>query len=91
MRLIVDNPLRQNRMIRAAEALELGLVDRVLEPVEFLDESIELLLRHVEAGDGKRARDADLSDMSEEVVRKARARSTTSCTGRRRRRTARST
>ena len=32
VRLIVDNPLRQNRLIRAAEALELGLVDHVLEP-----------------------------------------------------------
>jgi 3-hydroxyacyl-CoA dehydrogenase/enoyl-CoA hydratase/carnithine racemase len=71
--LIVDNPLKQNRMIRAADALELGLVDHVLEPVEFLDESIELLLRRIEAGDGKRALDADLSDVPE-VVRKARAR-----------------
>ena len=73
VRLIVDNPLRQNRLIRAAEALELGLVDHVLEPVEFLDESLELLLRRIEAGDGKREPAADLSDASE-VVRKARAR-----------------
>jgi len=73
VRLIVDNPLRQNRMLRAAEALELGLVDHLLEPVELLDESIELLLRRVEAGEGKREPAADLSDVSE-VVRKARAR-----------------
>jgi 3-hydroxyacyl-CoA dehydrogenase/enoyl-CoA hydratase/carnithine racemase len=73
VKLIVDNPLAQNRMLRAPEALELGLVDHVLEPVEFLDESIELLLRRVEAGDGKRVLDADLSDVAE-VVRKARAR-----------------
>jgi 3-hydroxyacyl-CoA dehydrogenase len=73
VKLIVDNPLRQNRMIRAPEALELGLVDHMLDPVEFLDESIELLLQRVEAGDGKRELDADLSDVSE-VVRKARAR-----------------
>ena len=73
VQLIVDNPLKQNRMIRAAEAHELGLVDHVLEPVEFLDESIELLLRRIEAGGGKRALDADLSDVSD-VVRKARAR-----------------
>jgi 3-hydroxyacyl-CoA dehydrogenase/enoyl-CoA hydratase/carnithine racemase len=72
-RLIVDNPLAQNRMLRAPEALELGLVDHVLEPVEFLDESIELLLRRVEAGDGKRVLDADLSDAAD-VVRRARAR-----------------
>jgi 3-hydroxyacyl-CoA dehydrogenase/enoyl-CoA hydratase/carnithine racemase len=73
VKLIVDNPLKQNRMIGAAEALELGLVDRVLEPVEFLDESIELLLRRVESGEAKRALDADLSDVAD-VVRKARAR-----------------
>jgi len=73
VRLIVDNPLKQNRLIRAAEALELGLVDHVLEPVEFLDESIQLLLRRIEAGEGKRQPAADLSDATE-VVRKARAR-----------------
>ena len=73
VKLIVDNPLAQNRMLSAPDALELGLVDHVLEPVEFLDESIELLLQHVESGDGKRRLDADLSDAAE-VVRKARAR-----------------
>ncbi len=73
VRLIVDNPLRQNRLIRAADALELGLADHVLEPVEFLDDSIELLLRRIEAGEGKPEPAADLSDVSE-VVRKARAR-----------------
>jgi len=73
VRLIVDNPLKQNRLIRAAEALELGLADHVLEPVEFLDESIQLLLRRIEVGDGRREPAADLSDAAE-VVRKARAR-----------------
>lgn len=73
VRLIVENPLRQNRLIRAADALELGLADHVLEPVEFLDESIELLLRRIETGEGKREPAADLSDVSE-VVRKARTR-----------------
>jgi len=73
VRLIVDNPLKQNRLIRAVEALELGLVDHVLEPVEFLDESIQLLLRRIEVGDGRREPAADLSDAAE-VVRKARAR-----------------
>ena len=73
VRLIVDNPLKQNRLIRAADALELGLVDHELDPVEFLDESIELLLRRIEAGEGKREPAADLSDVSE-IVRKARAR-----------------
>jgi len=73
VRLIVDNALKQNRLIRAVEALELGLVDHVLEPVEFLDESIQLLLRRIQVGDGRREPAADLSDAAE-VVRKARAR-----------------
>ena len=40
VKLIVTNPLRQNRLLGAAEAHELGLVDELFEPAEFLDESI---------------------------------------------------
>ncbi len=39
-KLIVANPLRQNKLIGAAEAFELGLADRLLAPVEFVDESL---------------------------------------------------
>ncbi len=73
VKLVVENPLKQNRLISAAEALELGLVDHVLDPVEFLDDSLELLLRRIEEGPGKRTLEADVGDVSE-VVRKARAR-----------------
>jgi 3-hydroxyacyl-CoA dehydrogenase/enoyl-CoA hydratase/carnithine racemase len=38
--LIVTNPLRQNRLLKAKDALELCLADRLLEPVELVDESI---------------------------------------------------
>jgi 3-hydroxyacyl-CoA dehydrogenase/enoyl-CoA hydratase/carnithine racemase len=37
---VVANPLRQNRMLTGTQAHELGLADRLLEPAEFLDESI---------------------------------------------------
>src|SRR5262249_32247082 len=40
IRFIVANPLRQNRMLDAARAFELGFADRLLEPVEFVDSSI---------------------------------------------------
>jgi 3-hydroxyacyl-CoA dehydrogenase/enoyl-CoA hydratase/carnithine racemase len=40
VKVIVSNPLRQNRMLTAAEAHELGIADRLLEPAEFVDESI---------------------------------------------------
>jgi 3-hydroxyacyl-CoA dehydrogenase/enoyl-CoA hydratase/carnithine racemase len=47
--LVVANSMRQNRMIDGARAFELGLADRLLEPVEFLDESLAFareLARH---------------------------------------------
>jgi 3-hydroxyacyl-CoA dehydrogenase/enoyl-CoA hydratase/carnithine racemase len=45
LRFIVANPLRQNRMLTGAEAHSLGLVDEVLEPAEFLDDSVALLVQ----------------------------------------------
>ena len=50
-----------------------GFADALLEPVEFLDESIAFLLDKVEEGAGKRRPAADLSDVAE-VCRKARSR-----------------
>jgi 3-hydroxyacyl-CoA dehydrogenase/enoyl-CoA hydratase/carnithine racemase len=73
VRFIVENPLRQNRMLTGAQAFETGFADALLEPVEFLDESLELLVKAIEKGGGKREPDADLSDTAE-VCRKARSR-----------------
>jgi 3-hydroxyacyl-CoA dehydrogenase/enoyl-CoA hydratase/carnithine racemase len=70
---IVENPLRQNRMLRGQQAYERGFVDALFEPVEFLDESLALLLERIEEGAGKVRPEADLSDVAE-VTRKARAR-----------------
>jgi 3-hydroxyacyl-CoA dehydrogenase/enoyl-CoA hydratase/carnithine racemase len=66
VKVVVSNPLRQNRMLDAQKALELGLVDALLEDVEFLDESIAYLRK----APAKRA-EADLSD-APDVVRRAR-------------------
>ncbi len=73
VRFIVENPLRQNRMLTGPQAFEAGYADDVLAPVEFLDQSLALLVRRIEEGDGKRQPAADLSDVAE-VCRKARAR-----------------
>jgi 3-hydroxyacyl-CoA dehydrogenase/enoyl-CoA hydratase/carnithine racemase len=73
VRFVVENPLRQNRMLTGPQAFEAGFADALLQPVEFLDESLEYLLRAIEDGGGKRAPDADLGDIPE-VCRKARAR-----------------
>jgi 3-hydroxyacyl-CoA dehydrogenase/enoyl-CoA hydratase/carnithine racemase len=71
VKFIVENPLRQNRMLNAQQAFEAGFADALLEPVEFLDESLAFLLDRIESG--KRRPNADLSDVAE-VVRKARSR-----------------
>jgi 3-hydroxyacyl-CoA dehydrogenase/enoyl-CoA hydratase/carnithine racemase len=73
VKFVVENPLRQNRMLDAQRALEAGFADALLEPVEFLDESLAYLLGKIEEGAGKRRPNADLSDAAE-VCRKARAR-----------------
>jgi 3-hydroxyacyl-CoA dehydrogenase/enoyl-CoA hydratase/carnithine racemase len=70
---IVENPLRQNRMLDARRAVEAGFADALLQPVEFLDESLAFLLDRIEEGAGKRRPSADLSDVAE-VCRKARSR-----------------
>ena len=73
VRLVVENPLRQNRTVGAREALELGLVDAVFPPDELLERSLELLLGRIDEGAGKRRPDADLAEMAD-VVRRARSR-----------------
>ena len=70
---IVENPLRQNRMLDARRALDTGFADVLFEPVEFLDESLAFLVDKVDEGTGKRRPATDLSDVAE-VCRKARAR-----------------
>jgi 3-hydroxyacyl-CoA dehydrogenase/enoyl-CoA hydratase/carnithine racemase len=68
-KVIVLNPLRQNKLLTAPEAVELGIADKLLDPVEFVDESLAYArsLAKVE-------REApDWSDL-ETVVRKTRAR-----------------
>jgi 3-hydroxyacyl-CoA dehydrogenase/enoyl-CoA hydratase/carnithine racemase len=73
VRFIVENPLRQNRMLNAQQAFDAGYADALFEPVEFLDDSLGFLLDKIEEGAGKRRPAADLSDAAE-VCRKARSR-----------------
>ncbi len=70
VKFIVTNAMRQNKMLTGPEAFELGFADALLEPVEFLDESLAFLIAHIEAGAPARE-PADLSDTAE-VIRKAR-------------------
>jgi 3-hydroxyacyl-CoA dehydrogenase/enoyl-CoA hydratase/carnithine racemase len=72
VKFIVANPMRQNRVLSGPEAFELGFADRLLEPAEFLDESLafarELVASH--SRHGARHREESVA----EVIRKARAR-----------------
>jgi 3-hydroxyacyl-CoA dehydrogenase/enoyl-CoA hydratase/carnithine racemase len=72
VKLIVLNPLRQNRLVTAQEAFELGLADRLLEPAEFVDESLAHAVELAEAGAPGRP-EPDWSD-AESIFRKARSR-----------------
>jgi 3-hydroxyacyl-CoA dehydrogenase/enoyl-CoA hydratase/carnithine racemase len=40
LKLIIENPLSQNKMLRGPEAFALGLADVLLEPADFLEESL---------------------------------------------------
>lgn len=71
VRLVVSNPLRQNRLLTGPQAFEAGFADALLEPVEFLDESLAFLVDAVERGPTPRV-DAGLADAAD-VCRRARA------------------
>jgi len=72
VKLIVSNPLRQNKLSSAPEAVEPGFADRLLEPVEFVDESLAYAVELVEAGGIERA-EPDWSQL-DTILRKARSR-----------------
>ena len=72
VKFVVENPLRQNRMLTGPQAFETGFADALLHPVEFLDESIAWLLEAIAEQRFPREQ-ADLADAAE-VCRKARSR-----------------
>jgi 3-hydroxyacyl-CoA dehydrogenase/enoyl-CoA hydratase/carnithine racemase len=40
LKLIIENPLSQNKMLRGPEAFQLGVADAMFEPADFLEESL---------------------------------------------------
>jgi 3-hydroxyacyl-CoA dehydrogenase/enoyl-CoA hydratase/carnithine racemase len=40
LKVVIENPLKQNRMLKAAEVLELGIADALFPSVNFLEDSI---------------------------------------------------
>ncbi|MFI7614888.1 3-hydroxyacyl-CoA dehydrogenase NAD-binding domain-containing protein [Nonomuraea terrae] len=45
IKLIIENPLAQNRMIKGAQAYDLGIADAMFEPADFLEESLRWAAR----------------------------------------------
>ncbi|WP_214320190.1 3-hydroxyacyl-CoA dehydrogenase NAD-binding domain-containing protein [Nonomuraea sediminis] len=45
IKLIVENPLSQNRMIKGTQAFEYGVADAIFEPADFLEESLRWAAR----------------------------------------------
>jgi 3-hydroxyacyl-CoA dehydrogenase/enoyl-CoA hydratase/carnithine racemase len=69
VKVVVQNPMRQNKMLTGPEAVEAGLADKLLEAVEFLDDSIAYALELVERPLERTP--PDTSEMAE-VLRRAR-------------------
>jgi 3-hydroxyacyl-CoA dehydrogenase/enoyl-CoA hydratase/carnithine racemase len=69
VKVIISNPLRQNRLLTSTQVAELGAADRLLEPAEFVDESVvfarELAARPLERDE------PDWTDV-ETILRRAR-------------------
>jgi 3-hydroxyacyl-CoA dehydrogenase/enoyl-CoA hydratase/carnithine racemase len=61
IKVIVDNPLNQNRMLRAEQAAKLGIVDVLLSDADFLAESLRWAVRVV-TGEVTVARDSHATD-----------------------------
>jgi 3-hydroxyacyl-CoA dehydrogenase/enoyl-CoA hydratase/carnithine racemase len=72
-KVIVLNPLRQNKLLTAPEAFELGIADRLLEPVEFVDESLAIARDLASNSLLQGRKEPDWSDVLT-VLRKARSR-----------------
>ena len=51
LKVIVENPLSQNRMLRGAQAYSLGIADAMFEPADFLAESLRWAARVLTGGE----------------------------------------
>jgi 3-hydroxyacyl-CoA dehydrogenase/enoyl-CoA hydratase/carnithine racemase len=72
VRVIIDNPLNQNRMLRADQAAKLGLVDVLLSDADFLAESLRWAAQVV-TGEVTVRRESHATDDWNHVVEVSRA------------------
>jgi len=78
IQFVVENPMRQNRMLEGRRAHELGFADRLLEPAEFVDESLafatELARKSAESATEPQAGKTPQEEPVADTLRKARTR-----------------
>ncbi|MGH3440813.1 MAG: 3-hydroxyacyl-CoA dehydrogenase NAD-binding domain-containing protein [Nitriliruptorales bacterium] len=65
LKVVVHNALDNNRQLNAEQALELGFADELLDPVEFVDDSLAILEQLVTGGREIPARIPDHGDLEE--------------------------
>ncbi|MFI0487181.1 3-hydroxyacyl-CoA dehydrogenase NAD-binding domain-containing protein [Actinomadura sp. 9N215] len=67
LKVVIENPLSQNRMLKGPQAYELGIADAIFEPADFLEESLawtarvlngEIIVRRAEIDKGRAWDDA---------------------------------
>src|SRR5215475_9966024 len=67
-KVIVENPLMQNKMLRPAEARELGMFDAIFEPADFLERSLAWAAGVVRGSVHVERPEIDRSEMWDAVV-----------------------
>ena len=73
VKFIVESPLRQNRMLDGRAAHELGFADRLLEPPEFVDESLAFAVELATQPPGSSPGASHEDTPAEDTLRRARA------------------
>jgi len=73
LKVIVDNPLAQNRMLQAPQAFALGMADAMFAPVDFLEESLAWAGRVLRGEVSPKRPEPDRGEAWDEAVRRTRA------------------
>ena len=71
VKLIIENPLNQNRMLNGPQAFAMGLADRMFEPVEFLDETLAFTMGLIDGTEKVERKPVDL-EAAKAQIEKAR-------------------
>lgn len=68
VQVIVQNPLTQNKMLKPGEAAEMGIFDKLFEPADFLERSLEWATSVVNGQTAVSRTEVDRSEMWEAIL-----------------------